>query len=382
MKKTVKLLRIISTLDPKYGGPSRAIIDNSLYLKSKGIEVDIVTNDPNDSKFYRDDKLRVINTGKKYFSKSFNPFLFFWIVKNKYKYNKFVVHGIWELNTLIAKLLLNKNYFVFSHGQLDPYFKNEKFNILKKKLYWFLIEKKNLINAKSLLLTSVNEKKMLNNTYVDTQGIKKTVVEYGIQKPKINKKILEKKFYQKFKFLKKKKFFLFLGRFHKKKGCEILLKSMEIILRKDQRIFLLMAGPHSNYKSSLVKLSKKLNINKNIIWSNFLKNDLKWASILKCQAMVLSSHGENFGISVIESLSMSRPVLITNKVNTANYIKKTNSGFVSTDKVKNFHKILINFLKLKNKSKKIMGKNAFKCYLQYFNLVNSNNKFISMLKKN
>ena len=52
MKKTVKLLRIISTLDPKYGGPSRAIIDNSLYLKSKGIEVDIVTNDPNDSKFY------------------------------------------------------------------------------------------------------------------------------------------------------------------------------------------------------------------------------------------------------------------------------------------------------------------------------------------
>ena len=382
MKKTVKLLRIISTLDPKYGGPSRAIIDNSLYLKSKGIEVDIVTNDPNDSKFYRDDKLRVINTGKRYFSKSFNPLLFFWIKKNKYKYDKFVVHGIWELNTLIAKLLLKKNYFVFTHGQLDPYFKNEKFNILKKKLYWFLIEKKNLISSESLLLTSINEKKMLNNTYVDTQGIKKTVVEYGIKKPKINKKILEKRFYQKFKFLKNKKFFLYLGRFHKKKGCEILLKSMEMILRKDKGIFLLMAGPHSNYKSSLVKLSKKLNINKNIIWSNFLKNDLKWASILKCQAMVLPSHGENFGISVIESLSMSRPVLITNKVNTANYIEKTNSGFVSTDKVKSFHKILINFLKLKNKSKKMMGKNAFKCYLKYFNLVNSNNKFISMLKKN
>jgi glycosyltransferase involved in cell wall biosynthesis len=381
MKNTVKLLRIISTLDPKYGGPAGAIIDNSLYLKSKGIRVDIVTNDCENSNFYKDNKLRVINVGSKYFPKSFNPFLFFWILKNRYKYNNFVVHGIWELNTLIAKLLLKKNYYVFAHGQLDPYFKNEKIKILKKKIYWFLIEKKNLINSKSLLLTSPNEKKLLNKTYVNTEGIKKTVVEYGIKESKFDKKKIEKKFFQKFKFLKNKKFFLFLGRFHKKKGCEILLNSMEKILRDNKNIYLLMAGPTNNYKSNLINLSKKLKINKNIVWSNFLKNELKWSSIDKCEAMVLSSHGENFGISIIESLSMSRPVLITNKVNTASYIKKTNSGFVSNNNVNSFYKILNNFLKLNDKSKKQMHENAFNCYLRYFNLINSNNKFVTLLKK-
>ena len=382
MKNRVRLLRIISTLNPKYGGPSKAIIDNSLYLKTKGIKVDIITNDPFGSKFYKGNKLKIINVGRKYLPISFNPFLFFWILKNKKKYNNFVVHGIWELNTIIANLLLKKNYYVFTHGQLDPYFRSEKLNIIKKKIYWFLIEKKNLINSKSLLLTSINEKKLLNKTLVNTDGIKKTVVEYGIKKPKIDKKRLKKIFFNKFKFLKNKKFFLFLGRFHKKKGCEILLHSMEKILNNNKNIYLLMAGPSSKYKNNLIELSKELKIDKYIVWSDFLKNDLKWASIYKCEAMVLSSHGENFGISIIESLSMSKPVLITNKVNTASYIRKTYSGLVSNNTINSFYKILNKFLKLNYVSKNKMHKNALNCYLRYFNLINSNNKFVSLLRKN
>tara|TARA_B100001741_G_scaffold313722_1_gene321379 strand:+ start:510 stop:1658 length:1149 start_codon:yes stop_codon:yes gene_type:complete len=382
MPNSVKLLRIISTLDPKYGGPSKAIIDNSLYLVSKGIKVDIITNDLRNSNFYKNSKLKIINIGKKYFSKSFNPLLFFWILKNKHNYNRFIVHGIWELNTIVANLLLKNNYYVFTHGQLDPYFQSEKLNTLKKKIYWFFIEQKNLINSKSLLLTSVNEKRLLNNTFVNTKNIKKTVVEYGIKKPKINIKKLEKIFNTNFKILRNKKFFLYLGRFHKKKGCEILLKSMKIILSKNKKIYLLMAGPSNDYKTDLINLSKELGIEENIIWSDFLKTDLKWASIVRCEAMVLSSHGENFGISIIESLSMSRPVLITNKVNTATYIKKTKSGFVSNNTIYSFYKILNDFLKLKNKSKEKMRKNAFNCYSKYFNLINSSNKFVSLLKKN
>ena len=83
------------------------------------------------------------------------------------------MHGIWELNTIVANLLLKNNYYVFTHGQLDPYFQSEKLNTLKKKIYWFFIEQKNLINSKSLLLTSVNEKRLLNNTFVNTKNIKK-----------------------------------------------------------------------------------------------------------------------------------------------------------------------------------------------------------------
>ena len=42
----MRILRIISTLNPDHGGPGIAIIDNSIELIKKGIQVHIATNDP------------------------------------------------------------------------------------------------------------------------------------------------------------------------------------------------------------------------------------------------------------------------------------------------------------------------------------------------
>ena len=69
-------------------------------------------------------------------------------------------------------------------------------------------------------------------------------------------------------------------------------------------------------------------------------------------------------------------------MNTASYIKKTYSGLVSNNTIYSFHKILNKFLKIRYAEKKRMGKNALKCFNKYFNLVNSNNKMIILLKRN
>ena len=45
MKKKIKILRIIHSLNPIYGGPQNTIIDNSLSLIQNGIKVDILTSD-------------------------------------------------------------------------------------------------------------------------------------------------------------------------------------------------------------------------------------------------------------------------------------------------------------------------------------------------
>ena len=49
--------------------------------------------------------------------------------------------------------------------------------------------------------------------------------------------------------------------------------------------------------------------------------------------MLLSSHGENFGISLVESLSLSKPVITTNKVNISKRIMKYNAGIISKNNV-------------------------------------------------
>lgn len=137
-RKNNKVLRIISSLDPKYGGPARAIIESSLDLINKGFDVEIVTHDLKNSNFFKSKKIKVINLGPSYGNYRFNIKIFFWLLKNRNRYDHFIIHGIWQINTLFARILLYKKFYVFIHGQLNPYYlQEEKFKSLKKKSIGF-----------------------------------------------------------------------------------------------------------------------------------------------------------------------------------------------------------------------------------------------------
>ena len=384
MKKRInkiKILRIIHTLDPAHGGPQNAIIDNSLSLIKNGISVDILTSDIRNYHFKKIKNLRIINKGPSLNDYGLNFRLFYWLLKNKKKYSFILIHGIWQFYTLAARILFKNKYFVFIHGQLDPFFSLNLIKKIKKKLYWFLIERGNLISSKSLLLTSDLEKKLIAKTYVDTNELKKIVINYGITKPNFDKKKVVEIFYKKFPKLKNKKFLLFLGRFHEKKGCDVLIKALKKIKNKNISINVLLAGPDNQYKNDLKSIVKKLELNNEIFWSDIISKDLKWGAITASKGMVLSSHGENFGVSLAESLCCGKPVLSTYKVNIYPKIMEYKCGLISKDTINDFEKILLKFnnfdhLKLKNYSK-----NAIKCFNNNFNLNSKNNKLAIYLKK-
>ena len=84
--------------------------------------------------------------------------------------------------------------------------------------------------------------------------------------------------------------------------------------------------------------------------------------------MLLSSHGENFGISLVESLSLSKPVITTNKVNISKRIMKYNAGIISKNNVASFSKSLKKYIDLIQKKKNYMSRQAFKCFDIHFNI--------------
>ena len=394
MKKKFKILRIITSLDPIFGGPSKTIFDSSFMLTKKGYEVDILTGEQKGSSkknyikninMFKSNKIKIINKGKHSLGVyCFNLDQFKWLYKNRYKYDYTIVHGLWQFSTLMARILLKKKYFVFIHGQLDPWFKENFFKKIKKQIYWFLFEKKNLLNSKSILLTSKGEKSSLNKTFVNTSGIKKTVIRYGIFKPKINKKKALAKFYRKFPKLKNKNFYLFLGRFHEKKGCETLIKSTKLI-EQEFKDKILLAGPQNGtiYERRIKKLSINYNLNKKIIFSDMLTNEIKWGAILASKAMVLTSHGENFGVSLVESMCLGKPVLTTNKVNIYKEILIDKAGFIANDNVYDFSNILKKFNKLKKDELKILSNNALHCFAKNFDLsMDKKNSLNNLIKNN
>ena len=363
-----RILRIIHTLDPTLGGPSNVIIDNSLALIKKGYSIHILTSDKK-NKFHKyHKKIKIFNKGPSINNYGLNFRLLLWLYRNRKNYDFFIIHELWRFYTLLARIFL-KNYYVFTHGQLDPFFKKNLLKRLKKQAYWFLIEKKNLIKSNSILLTSENEKKTLNNTYVKTDGINMNVIKYGIYKKKNNKKKISKAFYKKFKFLKNKKFYLFLGRFHEKKGCEIIIETIHR-MKKNFKDIVLMAGPlcDSKYEKKIINLISKHKLQKKIIVSDMIIDDVKWGAIQESKAMILPSHGENFGVSLVESLSLAKPVLTTNKVNIFNEILKYDAGLISNNNTNSFKKIFLKFNKYNMKKINKMSLNAKKCFNDKFNL--------------
>ena len=383
MQRKIKILRMINTIDPKFGGPAHAIIFSSLALLKQGFKIDILTCDQEGSNFFKSKKIRMINKGPSVGLFGFSLKFTFWLLKHRHEYDMFIVHGLWTYSSIIARILLKKKYFVFTHGQLDPYFKNNFLKRIKKQIYWFLIEKSNLLNARSILLTSQGEKNTLEKTFVNMQGIKKKTIKYGIIKPILNKKIILKKFYLKFPNLKNKDFYLFLGRFHEKKGCEIIIESVKKIENNFKSI-ILFVGPMtgSTYEIKIKNLIQKYKLQKKIILSDMLVGDLKWGAIQASKAMVLASHGENFGVSLVESLCLGKPVLTTDKVNISNDILNFNAGYIAKNKINSFAKILIKYEVLNKSDLKKLSANALKCFKEKFDVSSNKNSLGKLLKNN
>ena len=147
--------------------------------------------------------------------------------------------------------------------------------------------------------------------------------------------------------LNKKKILLYLSRIAEKKGLDLLIHAFNEI--KENKIHLVIAGDNQNiYAQKIKDLIKKKKLENFITWVGPLHGKIKWDALRSASLFCLPSHQENFGIAITESLSCGTPVLITNKVNIYNIIKKYNAGFVNNNTVKG---TLISLNKWKNLTK-------------------------------
>jgi hypothetical protein len=77
---------------------------------------------------------------------------------------------------------------------------------------------------------------------------------------------------------------------------------------------------------------------------DMLSGAAKWGALYGCEAFVLPSHQENFGIAVVEALACGKPVLISDQVNIWREIVEDGAGLVEGDTEEGVEKLLRNFL--------------------------------------
>ncbi|MEO8238590.1 MAG: glycosyltransferase [Flavobacterium sp.] len=388
----MKILRVISSMHPSKGGPCQGIRNAIPYFEKAGIITEVVCMDDKNSNYSIADNFTIYKVGDGKTSYQYQPELLQWLKCNILNYDFVIVHGLWQyhnyavyktIKLLEKQDLKNPKVIIMPHGMLDPYFQkatDRKWKALRNELVWNFIEKKCINKADAVFFTCEEEMRLAATTFKSYKPKKVFNVGYGIQIPPEYNISFSEAYYKACPAVENKKHLLFLSRIHEKKGIDLLIGAYNELFHENEDLpNLVIAGPTaSEYAQQMIKLA--LN-NPKIHFSGMLTGDAKWGAFYGCEAYLLPSHQENFGIAIVEAMACKKSVLITKNVNIWNEIHEGGGGWIVNLKKKNGLKDILS--EIINKSEEDLvakGRKAFETYQNNFDIEICANKFIETLK--
>ena len=336
-------------------------------------QVEVATLDPPESPWLREYACEIHALGPGYLKYGYAPRFAAWLRRNYARFDAVVVNGIWQYHSLATWWVLRGSptpYYVFTHGMLDPWFKRRyPLKHLKKLLYWPWAEYRVLRDARAVLFTSQEEMLLARQSFRQYRA-RQMVVNYGTPGLPCEDAVAQRElFLRQYPQLRAKRLFLFLGRIHPKKGCDLLIEAFAPMLRLDGSLQLVIAGPDQvGMQKRLMTLAHRLGVAQSITWTGMLRGDLKGGALHAAEAFLLPSHQENFGISVAEALSCSVPVLISNKVNIWREICADHAGFAAEDTLAGTQELIRKWLSLSRDERQVMAHNAVRCFAERFHI--------------
>ena len=231
----------------------------------------------------------------------------------------------------------------------------------KFKRFLFLIVEKILRTKNTIVLATSNSEK---NQAIHTVGFdqkKVFVLENAIDTNTIGEdKDLEKT-------LKGKTYICTVGRPSFQKNLEMLIKAFEAVTQNNSKVhlFIIGAGEYSPRKDKIIQMINKRNLNNRVTILPWISRKQVQTYIKNAKLYVSSSRYEGMPYSVIESMALSRPSVLTNTDGNRDLVIDKKSGFLVEvgDDLEMANKIitLLNDNKLRNsfalQAKKLFIKN-------------------------
>lgn len=387
----MKILHIVPAYFPahRYGGPIESVHKMNKGLVENGVEITVYTTNIDGNSVLNVPLRQEIDIdGVKvfYFPISFRPWKYSFALhralsKNAKDFDLIHITSVFlSVSTLGAYYAkkFNKPYIISPRGNFmeEPL----KFRSLKKKIYVNLIEKRNLTGASAIHFTVEKEKEDYLKLGLP---LKKAVIvpnsidiENGIG-------VISGDFRKKNEISEDAKIILFMGRLHKIKGLDTLIPAFAEVFKKEPKAVLVIVGPDErNYKKEieLEIRNRKLEINKNVVFTGMLMGDDKKMAYKEANVFVLPSYSENFSMAVVEAMAINLPVIITKGVGISGEIEKAGAGIVVEKDEKQLAEAVLKILNNSDLAKK-MGENGRKLVEAEFSSEKVARKFIEEYNK-
>jgi glycosyltransferase involved in cell wall biosynthesis len=368
----MRILHSIHSMSPTAGGPTTVVRELAQTARQTGIyQSEVVCLDAPNEPFLECEGVPIHGVGPGIGKYGFTTRMDQWLKENLSRFDGVVVNGLWQYHGFAAWKACHGRipYLVYAHGMLDPWFKHAyPVKHLKKVLYWEAIEKRLLRDAKAVLFTSPREKELAPKTFRTNQW-NGFAVPQGTLGPSGNREVQVESFYAACPAVRGVSFLLFIGRIHKKKGCDLLIQALSRLTDRFAARHLVIAGPdEEGWKSKLASMAFEGGIRERVHFPGMLEGDAKWGGFYAAEAFILPSHQENFGIAVAESLACGTPVLISNKVNIWTEIVEDRVGLAEDDNLEGTVSLLERWRDIPAPDRKSMAARCVPSFHQRFDM--------------
>lgn len=312
----MKVLHVLPSLSPRWGGPVAVIRGLSRALVDRGVDVTVVATNGRRVgleatplpgarvHLFRSDGPLSTWTG-------FSPELARFLGANAHEFDVYHIHELWHFPGYAASkaaLSARKPYIVRTCGELDPWAIRQK--RLKKLLYWRLVQHRILRRAS--VIQAVTEQEATDIARLGLSSVR--VIPHGVDTDEFALLPPSQEFKRLYPDLRDKRVLLFLGRIHPKKGVHILVEAFAMIAGRFSQVALVIAGPgDAKYVEQLRERVRKSGLAERVVFPGMLVGRNKLAALSAADLFVLPSYSDVRGVATLEALAAGVPVVISSQ---------------------------------------------------------------------
>lgn len=322
----MRILHVITSLDPKQGGPPVVATRLAAAQASLGHQVEIVAYaDPSADERFRKSvqaipgfegvtvHLLPLSGGiLSEFLRGQGPA---WFRQHVGEYDYLHLHGIWNpilLDAAKAATRAGRPYAVVPHGMLDPWcLYGQSFAKRIKKQVALAVAYRRMINDAAFLhVLNADEGRLMEPLRLRPPTV---VLPNGVFLGEVSPLPPAGDFLAKHPELQGQPYILFLSRLHFKKGLDYLADAFAVVARERPALRLVIAGPDDGIADSLRQQLRGLGVEDRAHLVGPLYGPDKLAAFVDCACFCLPSRQEGFSMAITEALACSKPVVISDQ---------------------------------------------------------------------